>query len=472
MKYTLQPWRLRLIMVLGLTPIFVGTLFSFYTWRSQASQTYQYPYVVMEMGTQSLQNEIEFYKQRIQRNPHDGLDRAALAGAYLKLARSTGETVHYHQAEEMAQQSFANLPNTEAQLVLARVAEAEHDFSTTLNIARQVLQAEPNNPEAQSLLVTSNLALGKLTEASQIAQQLVDQAPTFGTMTLRALVHDAQGQDTEAIRWFEQALAAEEPGEAISSAKTRTLMGRFYTQRGQTQKARRLFQEALRIVPQHSFALLEQAKLETLDGNYQQAEALYAQVDSASEHDALYGRAIVKLQQGDRAAALKLLNQAEQAFRHSHQPGTDHHHDHGEDHHHGHSHDHGEDHHHTPESSQSAFGHRRDLARVLLTRGTAADRKEALALMEVEIKIRRDAQTVDTLAWALQANDQMQAAQAILQDAIAQGTWNAKLFYRAGMVAHALGNQQQSATYFQKAQAINPTLNSNDRLGGVTALAI
>lgn len=457
-------------MVLATTPILVGAQLSFYTWSSRANPAYRYPYAVENIGDRPLHNEIEFYQERISRNPSDGMDRAALASVYLNLARSTGDASYFHAAEESAQQSLANLPveNTAAQLVLARVAEAEHDFPTTFKIVQQILTTQPTHSEAQSLLVTSYLAIGKLPEAQQAVQRLVEQAPNLATYSLEALVHDAQGQDEQAIQAFQQALAAEEPGEVASSAKTRTLLGRFYTQRGQVKQARGLFQEALRIAPQNALALVEQAKLETQQGNYQQAEDLYAQVLGSSaiahslDHQALLGQASLKLLQGDRNAAIPLWAKAEQNFRHHHHQEAEHTHG-GTEHTHedtGHAHEHRktsepvEDH-----ESEQNFGHRRDLARLLLTRGQPADITEALELMQTEAQIRRDAETLETFAWALQLSNQEPAAQKVLQEAISLGTREARLFYRAGMVEQALGNKTQAQLYFQMAQEVNPSFD-------------
>jgi tetratricopeptide (TPR) repeat protein len=455
----------RLILILGvITPVFAGSLFGFQTWRSQAS--HRYPYAVTSGHSRSLQNEINFYTERIRRNPSDGLDRAALATTYLKLARSTGNSSYYHLAEDTARQSLANLPmnNTAAQLVLARVAEAEHDFPTTFKVIDQVLQKQPHHPDAQTLLVTSQLAVGRLPEASQTAQRLVAQTPTLGTYTLKALVHAAQGQDDQAIQAFQQALAAEEPGEVASSAKTRTLLGRFYAQRGQAQLARQLFQEALRIVPNNTLTRVEQAKLETQQGNYQRAEAIYAQIsetpDTANglDHEVIQGRALLKGLQGDRAAANQLWAKAEQDFhnQHDHEDPPDpeqnkaaHKHDHQHD-------EASHDHDHPQDKDHASFGHRRDLARLLLTRGTTTDIAEALALMQAEVQLRRDAETLEIYAWALQNSDRPQEAQTVLQEAMKMGTRDAKLFYRASKIEQLLGTWQQARVYLAAAQDINP----------------
>jgi len=60
--------------------------------------------------TSLLRDEIAFYESRIARTPQSGLDRAGLAGAYLKMARVTGDLRWYLLAENSARESVANLP--------------------------------------------------------------------------------------------------------------------------------------------------------------------------------------------------------------------------------------------------------------------------------------------------------------------------------------------------------------------------
>ncbi|MEM8752823.1 MAG: tetratricopeptide repeat protein, partial [Pseudomonadota bacterium] len=133
--------------------------------------------------TQSLNQEIAFYRDRIQQSPSDGLDRAALAQTYLKMARATGQSHWYLLAEQSARQSLTNLPinNSGATLALAHLAEAKHDFTQSIALAQDVLELSPNNEDAQALLVTAYLAQGETAKAHQIAKQLVDQLPTLGS---------------------------------------------------------------------------------------------------------------------------------------------------------------------------------------------------------------------------------------------------------------------------------------------------
>ncbi len=402
---------------------------------------YDYPFSLPDNAdiTGQLEQELAFHKNRIRQTPDDGLSQAALASTYLKLARATGDTNWYLLAEQAAQQSLQKLPfnNEEAKIVQAKVAEARHDFDRAILLADQVLTTQPYSEPAQSILITAYLGKGNLTEAKGIANTLVQQIPTLGSFTLRGLVHVAQGQDVLAIRDFEAALKAEEPQEAGSSAWTRTLMGRFYASRGDYQTARQLYQEALEILPRYPLALVHMANLETRQGHYRAAKRRYSQVFTSQDyanvwdHVALQGMAQVANLQGNRSEAQKLWQQAEEQFR-QHQ-------------------------------DLDTFGHRRALAQMLLDRGDTADLPEALALMEADLEVRQDAETLDTYARVLTKLGRWEEAQQVLQTALEQETGNAVIFYRAGLVEQQLGNEAAASEYFEAAQTVDPTFSERDR---------
>lgn len=408
---------------------------------------YRYPFPQSLPGTanptSALQREIAFYQERIRQDPEGGLNLALLASAYLKMARATEEGSWYLLAEQSARRSLANLPfdNNGAVLVLARVAQARHDFSEAIRLAEEVLRSDSGNEDALALMVTAKLAMGKVAEASWAAEALVKRIPTLGTVTLRALVKVTQGQDQAAIQDFKWALAAEEAGETGSSAWTRTLLGQFYYKRGQLALAGELYREALRILPGYRLALVHLAELETRLGHYKAAESYYHQVIAYSresstvfDHVVLRGMARLKELQGDQSEARALREKAEALLR---QTATGH--------------------------GSGSFGHRRELARLLLERGRPKDVAEALSLMQAEIGIRRDAQTLDTLAWALSRSGQGVKAQQVIQEALRLDIRDAGIFYRAGTIEQALGNRSQANAYFQLAQETDPTFDRQAR---------
>ncbi len=386
---------------------------------------------------EAIQQEIAFYQQRLAVDSRSGLNRAALAGVYLKMARATGEGGWFLLAEQAANRSIALLPfdNKGALLVLARIAEARHDFATALRFAKQV---GFDNEDAIALAVTSHLAMGKVSEASIAAEALVNRIPNLGSLTLRALVREAQGRDAEVLQDYRQAMAAEEPGEIAGSARARSLLGRFYARRGQFVQAKALFLEALRLVPRYPLALIYLADLETRQGNYREAEANYSKVSAYAGGAATVfdrtvdrGMARVKELQGDAIASRRLLDKAEAGLR--------------------------------QEQVSGGFGHRRDLARLLLEKGRSPDVTEALALMQQEVKIRRDALTLDTLAWALSSAGEWKKADRVMAEIVRSGIRDAGIFYRAGAIARNLGKNAESRAYFVKAKEIDPSFDSRSR---------
>ena len=388
---------------------------------------------------EALQQEIAFYQQRLAVDSRSGLNRAALAGVYLKMARATGEGGWFLLAEQAAQRSIADLPfdNRGALLVLARIAEARHDFPTALRFAKEV---GFDNEDAIALSITSHLAMGKVSEANAAAETLVNRLPNLGSLTLRALVRESQGRDAEVLRDFREAMAAEEPGEVAGSARARSLLGRFYARRGQFVQAKALFLEALRLVPRYPLALIYLADLETRQGNYREAIGYYSKVSAYSGGAAtVYDRTVdrgmarVKELQGDAIASQKLRDKAEAGLRQEQLLGS------------------------------RGFGHRRDLARLLLEKGRSPDVTEALALMQQEVKIRRDAVTLDILAWALSSAGEWEKADQVIAEIVRSGIRDAGIFYRASAIARTLGKDAESRAYLQKAKEIDPSFDVRSR---------
>ncbi|MGF1568177.1 MAG: tetratricopeptide repeat protein [Nodosilinea sp.] len=390
-----------------------------------AQSRYPYPfYESLQNGRQkTLEGEISFYQGRIQRNPEDGLDRAALAGLYIQMAKVTNTPNWYLLAEQSAQQSLANLPfnNTGAVLVLARVAEAQHDFAEAIRLAESA-----GGVEGMGIAITAKLAMGQVEAAAADAETLADRYPSLGSLTLRALTRAAQGDNAGAEQDFQRAIAAEEPASQRSSAQTRVLLGRFYFAQGDLARAEPLYREALTIVPDYPLAHLQLAELKTRAGQYRAARHHYRQVVSPV---ALHGLARLQALQGRDAS--QAWQTAETALR--------------------------------QQIDENGLGHRRDLAQVLLERGNPEDVPEAVALMAAEAAQRRDPKTLDLLAWALVEAGRLPEAQRVIHEALDQGVRDAGIAYRAGEIELALNHPEQAEPLFRLAQEIDPSFDEQTR---------
>jgi tetratricopeptide (TPR) repeat protein len=388
------------------------------------------------MVTRALQEEIAFYQMRVRRDPTGGLDLAALSGVYLRMARATGDLQWFLLAEQAARRSLSARPsqNTGALLSLARVAEARHDFAEAVRLARLA----GTTPEALSVLVTSYLAQGRIDLAAQAAQALVGRWPGLGSYALRGLVASARGEDEGAIADFNRAIASEESGETGSSAWVRTLLGRLHYRRGRHTEAAALYREALRILPQYPLALVNLAELEMRQGRYRSAEQHLTRVVNLTrespnvyDHAVLRGLARLHELRGHDARAAALWDEAERRLRRDVTTGQ--------------------------------FGHRRELARLLLERGRAEDAGEAVALMEADVRIRRDAETLEIYAWALARSGRWDAAQRGIQEALHGGSREARLFYRAATIAQGLGDPAGAKRFLARMRETDPTFDERAR---------
>jgi tetratricopeptide (TPR) repeat protein len=414
------------------------------TSTSRPNSIWKYRFARPEVGsvTKNIRREIAFHQQKIQQQPTAGLERAALAQNYLKMARATGESSWYLLAEQMAQESLVQLPvhNYGSIVVLAKVATAKHNFTQALTLLKQL----PPESESLSLLTTSHLALGNTAIASKTADTLAQKVPTLGNLALKALVEVAQGQDLAAIRDFKAAIAAEEPEEVESSAWARTLLGRFYYKRGQLQQAEELYQSALEILPRYSPALLNLAELSvrqwqadpTQAKDRERAIALYdrffiinQQAPTIYDHIALRGLARVQKLQGDQIEANQTWERAVSKLR----------------------------------SDLTGFGHRRELAQLLMERGQGRDLTDALTLMQAEIKMRKDPETWDTLAAAYLQLGQLPAAQQSIEAALKSELRDPAITDRAAVIAQARGQLEQASKYREQVRSIDPLFDAGAR---------
>jgi tetratricopeptide (TPR) repeat protein len=424
----------------------IGISIAAHTIRSTSAtnSTWKYPFQRQKVGniTQTIQQEIGFYQRRIQQQPTAGLDRSALAQAYLKMARATGESSWYLLAEQTAQQSLIQLPieNYGATIVLAKIATAKHDFAQALFLLKPL----PPQAEPLALLTTAHLALGDIKTARKTADLLVQRVPTLNNLTLKALVKIAQGEDLAAIRDFQAAITAEEPEEAGSSAWVRTLLGRLYYKRGQLQQAEELYQSALQILPKYPPALLNLAELSvrqwqadrTQTKYQQQAIELYdrfflttGKSPTIYDHVALRGLARVQRLQGETTKANQTSEMALARLR----------------------------------SDLDGFGHRRELAQLLLDRGQENDRIEALTLMQTEIKIRQDPETWGTLAAAYFHLNRLEAAQQAIDTALKSGIKDPAIIDRAAIIAQARGQSALAQKYREQIRSIDPLFDTGAR---------
>lgn len=400
-------------------------LFFAYQPLSPKFPAYRFP---KKQSDSHLLDSISLLEKQIIQSPQDAIALSSLSQLWVIKAKLTGDENDYATAEKIAQKSLKLLPqfNNQALIVLARIAEARHDFQTAIKLSRQVIETKVR-VEALTILITCYLAQGKLEEASIWADTLVKEAPGVSTYPLRALVLTAQGRDEEAEFDYLKALHLEDIDENDSSAWARALLARFYLKKGHINWADRLTSEALTISPNHHLALSIHGEIEFQKGNYEKAANFYFQAFSKSRqipYLRLYAKA--KKQGEKHLEALEIRKEAEKLAR--------------------------------KELSEHKYGHRLELALLLLDGGDSKDGTEVIGLMQEELKTRKTFEIYHVLAQGFMLANRWNEAQEAIQGALRLGIRDASVENHAAQIEKHLGNFSK-ASFFEKLSRKTSSLN-------------
>lgn len=376
----------------------------------------------------SADADIAHYKARAEANPTGFMDRASLAQAYLAKARESRDAAYYLLAEQAARESLKSMAvfNAPAELVLANLDISRHDFQGGLERLDRILAQDPHNEQARALRVTALLALGRVEEASHLADRLALESPGITTAVFRAQTLAALGRDSECAAQLWKGIDREQPGEVGPSLQARVLLARLYARHGKLTLAEAVLTSASRIRPDPT-VLSELGRLDLARKRYAIAHEHFTDAYSLSRDPAaLVGvaRALAGLKL--ERETVETLRSVEEAYRRELQ-------------------------------GDQNMGHRRALASLLLDRG---EKQEPVELMQAELRHRRDFDTLMTAARALRLAGQARAAWPLVEEAFARGYRDAAAWEERAQVAEALGNPTEAARCRAEAVRLNPVFRA------------
>mgnify|MGYP003715027637 CR=1 FL=1 len=373
---------------------------------------------------------LAFYQKRVKTAPTSFLDHNLLANAYITQAKVTHDTSWYLLAQKTAERSLdLHATNPGAWQVLFAIAQAKHDFVSAEKLHLQILKA---NAGANSAIlanhISQRMAQNQLLEAREAAELWVKKEPLLSALSQLALVEEAQGHYDEALAHLYKGIQREQTGDTLGSSQARAWAGRILAKQGHFGLAERFYQEALRIDPQNLLAHELQGDLAFKNQDYSKALAAYSSasvIDPAPVFLLKQAQVHAALAQEPQANALK--REAEAALRR--------------------------------ELTGNRFGHRRELALILLEKNTPTSAQEAQTLMTQEYALRQDPKTVYLFARSLNANHEWGKAQEIIQRALDQGAVEGRLLQEAARTEAHLGDKQKAAAYTRAAQRYDRSLS-------------
>ena len=375
---------------------------------------------------------IQFYQARVTRDPKDPAQYRNLGAAYIQKARETGDVMYLGLAEQTLKRALELQPTpplaTTVTTRLAAVALSRHQFQEAIGYAEQALAYGTGQLFPYAVLGDTYFEMGEYEKAAETYAKAASAPGAAAVLSTRlAALRFLRGQVQDAIdeteRGVEALLNDKAPRENVAWAEFR--LGELYFHAGDLAKAETAYGNAVRRYAGYHWALGGLAKVRAAQTRYPEAVRLYEQamaVIPLPQYAADLGDVYTKLGRTREAAKPYALVEYIGAL-----------------------------------NAINREIYNRDLA--LFYADHDLKRRHALELAERELTARRDVYTYDVLAWSYYKNGNPEAALPAMTEALKLGTKDARLFFHAGMIHHALGHPEQARDYLQRALATNPSFH-------------
>jgi tetratricopeptide (TPR) repeat protein len=361
----------------------------------------------------------------IELDPSHAAGYNLLASAFMQKARETGDFSFNAKAEEALNHTLKVAPDDYNALKLrAKLLLTYHRFAEALETSRRAQAVNPRDHDVYGAITDALVELGDYQGAVEAAQTMVDLRPDTASYSRVSYLRSLHGDTQGAIESMRQAVEAANPQDLEGIAWCRVHLGDELLNTGRVGEAEREYDHALFIFPDYHLALAAKARARLAAGDMDGAIAFYTRAVErvpVPDYASALGDIFTKLGRTDEAKKQYAL--VEFVEKTGAQGGT----------------------------------YSRQLALFWADHDMRLD--DALAAAERERAARQDIYTCDALAWCLYKKGQLAEAQASMDEALRLGTRDPRLFYHAGMIAHALGNQSKAANYLKQALAVNPAFD-------------
>ena len=359
----------------------------------------------------------------IEKNPKDFEAYNALALALSRRARETSDVKYYTEAEEALQKSFAISPdNFDGARTRVWLLLGKHEFAAALDAAKKLNQRMPDDVMTYGFLTDANVELGNYKEAETAAQIMLDLRPgNLPAMTRAAYLRELFGDVDGALDLMNMALQSTAPSEVEDAAWILSQIAHLDLSVGKTAEAEKSLQRALTMFPGYHYARGNLAKVRIQQGRYDEAVQLLEQRYRAAPHaENLF----------DLAEALQLAGRGEdakKAFAEFEQKSL----------------------------LESNRGDNSNRELISYYADVAHDPLKAFEVAQREYARRHDVFTLDAYAWALHMNGRNQEARNQIEQALAVGIRDAKLFRHAGEIALATGDEAAAEKYLKQSAELH-----------------
>ncbi|MFY9632083.1 MAG: tetratricopeptide repeat protein [Candidatus Cybelea sp.] len=221
---------------------------------------------------------VAFYEAQLRGDPQDQITARVLGGQYLQRFREAGDLNDVTRALAVAKRSLRLQPqgNAGALAVIASCELTLHHFTAALATERAAAEAAPFDDDARAQIASVLMELGRYSAAASILARPQQRDPNPTWMSIRARYDELTG-NLSGARIAIGAATQIVDGMISVPAYTRSWYhmraGQLAFEAGDSAAAGAAFDEALRIYPDNSMALLLQAKLYRAQRDWRRALA-------------------------------------------------------------------------------------------------------------------------------------------------------------------------------------------------------
>ena len=372
----------------------------------------------IEPGTAS---RIASAKAQIARTPAQPDGYTQLALALVKTARATDRAEYLKQAEQAVADALRIAPDDfEAHKAEVSIRLAESRYTEALQEAKALNKKIPDDNQMYGFIADAEMALGDYAAAEKAAQWMIDQRPVNAPGLQRgARLREILGYTEPALEWWNSSLRITSSSDAEERAWILVNMSRADLALGKPAEAEKCARQALELAANYPWAsdalaaaLMDEDQAanaaEVLAGRLSASPSLKAKFHLAAALEAAGKSRIRRRMAAIRAEAAARVAQPDNANR---------------------------------ELIEYYASHEKS--------------PDAVKLASEESGRRQDVATLAAYALALTAAGKYEEARVQMGRALTPGIRDAKLFYRAGMIAAKLNDKAAAAKYLRKAIEIN-----------------
>ncbi|HKV99791.1 MAG TPA: tetratricopeptide repeat protein, partial [Vicinamibacterales bacterium] len=204
----------------------------------------------------SLEDTIARMRARVARNRGDATAAVLLADALLRRTRVVGNAGLAIEAERVLQGTLAANPDHyQARRMLAAVYASQHRFRDALIEAQRCLSIRTDDPWVYGVIGDAHIELGEYAQAFDAFDRMTSKRPNAASYARTSYARELQGDLRGALQAMQMATEATSAQDPESLAWHHAQLGHLYLELGQPTSARREFEHADYVFPDHPFAV-------------------------------------------------------------------------------------------------------------------------------------------------------------------------------------------------------------------------